>query len=113
VGDVSMGALHVYKAGSDVFKEREVRFCEVLAGYLAHSLHVLRLRRQLEAENTRLRGRLPAGEDGLVGDSTAIRQLRQQIGPTAPRVGTGLVVGEGGVGKGLGALALHRPSGRR
>jgi Nif-specific regulatory protein len=113
VGDVSLGALHVYKSGNEVFKEREVRFCEVLAGYLAHSLHVLRLRRQLEAENTRLRGRLAVGEDELVGDSTAIRKLRQQIGRIAPRAGTVLIVGESGVGKELVALALHRQSARR
>src|SRR5262249_21983992 len=45
------GALHVYRSGM-VFTEREVRFCELLAGYLGKSLHVLRSRRALEADNT-------------------------------------------------------------
>ncbi len=36
-----LGALHVYKSNR-LFHEREVRFCEVLAGCLAGTLHVLR-----------------------------------------------------------------------
>jgi Nif-specific regulatory protein len=113
VRDVRLGALHVYKAGGKLFSDREVQFCEVLAGYLAHSLHVLRSRRQLEAENLRLRGHLPLADDELVGDSASMTQLRQQISRMAPRQGTVLIVGESGSGKELVALALHRQSTRR
>jgi Nif-specific regulatory protein len=113
VHEVRLGALHVYKAGGQMFTEREVQFCEVLAGYLAHSLHVLRSRRQLEAENLRLRGHLPLADDELVGDSHALLQLRQHISRMAPRQGTVLIVGESGSGKELVALALHRQSTRR
>jgi Nif-specific regulatory protein len=112
VRDVRLGALHVYKAGGKLFSDREVQFCEVLAGYLAHSLHVLRSRRQLEAENLRLRGHLPLADDELVGDSASMTQLRQQISRMAPRQGTVLIVGESGSGKELVALALHRQSAR-
>jgi two-component system, NtrC family, response regulator HydG len=113
VGDVRLGALHVYKASDKLFSEREVQFCSVLAGYLAHSLHVLRSRRQLEAENLRLRGHLPLADDELIGDSHAMMQLRQHISRLAPRQGTVLIVGESGSGKELVALALHRQSTRR
>ena len=50
------GRVHVYK-DQRRFTEREVQFIEVLAGYLAKSLYVLRGRQNLAAENVRLRGR--------------------------------------------------------
>jgi DNA-binding NtrC family response regulator len=105
-GATPLGALHVYRA-SRSFSEREVRFCEVLAGYLAKCLHLLRVRRNLEAENSRLRVHAPATEDVLIGASPALQQLRQQIERLAPRPSTVLIVGESGVGKELVALALH------
>jgi Nif-specific regulatory protein len=106
------GALHVYKAGR-LFSEREVRFCEVLAGYLGNCLQVLRARRQLEAENSRLRVHGAGGDDELIGDSPGLQKLRQTIARVAPGPGNVLVVGESGVGKELVALALHRLSPRR
>jgi Nif-specific regulatory protein len=113
VGDSSapMGALHVYKSGKP-FTEREARFCEVLAGYLTNSLRVLRSRRTLEAENSRLRGRTPGGGETLIGESPAMHRLRQEIGRLAPRACTVLITGESGVGKELVANALHRLSPR-
>jgi two-component system response regulator HydG len=107
----ALGALHVYKSQS-VFHERHLRFCEILAGYLASSLHVLRARRSLEAENSRLRGHV-ASSDELIGTSNRLRALRQIIARVAPRNSTVLIRGESGVGKELVALALHRQSPRR
>src|SRR5262249_5550298 len=46
-----LGALHVYKSGR-FFDERELRFCEVVAGYAANDLARLRRCRTLEAENS-------------------------------------------------------------
>jgi transcriptional regulator with PAS, ATPase and Fis domain len=111
-GDAPLGALHVYSAGPP-FTERQVRFCEVLAGYLANSLRVLRSRRTLEAENTRLRKDAQASEDQLLGDSPPMQRLRQHIRRVAPQPCTVLVIGESGVGKELVALAIHRQSPRR
>jgi two-component system, NtrC family, response regulator HydG len=105
-----LGALHVYKTSS-YFVERDIRFCEALAGYLAHGLHVLKERRKLEAENTRLRSHLATGDD-LLGDSPAMVNLRTRITRAATQQFTVLVQGEGGVGKELVALALHRRSSR-
>ncbi len=102
------GAVHVYKSKGR-FAERDVRFCEALVGYLSHGLKGLRTRRTLEAENSRLRGHLPAADD-LVGDSPAMQRLRAQITRVAPQPSTVLINGESGVGKELVALALHKQS---
>jgi Nif-specific regulatory protein len=110
-GETPLGALHVYKSGK-LFTEREVRFCEVLAGHLANSLHLLRVRRTLEAENSRLRHHSTVA-DQLIGSSPQLEALRQRIGRLAPRPSTVLIVGESGVGKELVALALHSQSSRR
>jgi len=110
-GTTPLGALHVYKSGR-LLMEREVRFCEVLAGHLANSLHLLRVQRTLQAENSRLRSHSPAA-DQLVGNSKALQALRQRITRLAAGPSTILIVGESGVGKELVALALHRQSPRR
>jgi Nif-specific regulatory protein len=103
-------ALHVYRSGR-AFTERDVRFIEALAGYLAHGLEIHRNRRTLEAENYRLRIHTPAADD-IIGGSTAVIHLRQQILKAAPQPFTVLVQGESGSGKELVALALHRNSRR-
>jgi two-component system, NtrC family, response regulator HydG len=110
-GEAPLGAVHVYKVGK-VFTERELRFCEVLAGYLVNGLRVLRSRRTLEAENSRLRGHAPT-DDELIGTSPPLQQMRQHIARVAPGSSTVLITGESGVGKELVALALHRQSPRR
>jgi DNA-binding NtrC family response regulator/pSer/pThr/pTyr-binding forkhead associated (FHA) protein len=107
-----LGALHIYR-NNRLFTEREVRFCEVLAGCLAGTLHVLRVRRALEADNTRLRHHGAGPCDILVGDSPAIKLLRQQIAQFARLPCTVLITGESGVGKELVAISLHRLSPRR
>jgi two-component system response regulator HydG len=107
----ALGALHVYKMGR-AFGEREVRFCEVLGGYLAKSLHVLRTRRSLAAENYRLRVHSPGANDELIGEGPAMKQVRQHITRVAPHSVSVLIRGESGVGKELVALSLHRHSPR-
>jgi two-component system response regulator HydG len=108
---IPLGALHVYKSGSS-FTEKQVRFCEVLAGYLANSLRLLRARRTLEAENSRLRGHAPSRDDELIGTSPPLEQVRAHVARVAPRPCTVLIVGESGVGKELIASALHHQSTR-
>src|SRR5262249_15511616 len=53
-GEIRVGALHVYRSGKP-FAQRDLHFCEILGGYLANSLHLRRIQRTLEAENSRLR----------------------------------------------------------
>ena len=106
-----LGALHAYKSGK-YFCERDLHFCEILAGQVASRLRLLRAKRNLEAENLRLRGR-SADTDEIIGRGAAVAQLRQIIGRAARLPSTVLVTGESGVGKELVALALHRQSPRR
>ncbi len=102
--------LHVYRSGR-AFAERDVRFIEAVGGFLAHGLEILRTRRTLEAENSRLRTHTPAADD-IIGGSNAVIHLRQQILRAAPQPFTVLVQGESGSGKELVALGLHRNSRR-
>lgn len=111
-GKTPQGALHVYKSGK-LFSHREVRFCEVLAGYLGKSLSVLCTRRALEADNSRLRIHASGSDHDLIGDSPPMRQLHQQIRRLAEQPKIVLISGESGAGKELVALALHRLSSRR
>ncbi len=106
----TLGALHVYKSHHH-FSERELRFCQVLAASLASTLHLLRGRRILEADNSRLRVHASSGET-LIGTSAAMRQLREQIARLADSPANVLILGESGVGKELVALGLHRQSRR-
>jgi Nif-specific regulatory protein len=106
-----LGALHVYKSGK-FFVERDLRFCEVVAGFVANSLSRLRIRRALEAENSRLRAHAPVSET-LIGDSAALKGLRQSIERAGRRSSTVLIQGESGSGKELVAQDLHRESPRR
>jgi DNA-binding NtrC family response regulator len=51
-----------------------------------------------------------ADESGIVGSSTAMKRLRQQVRRIGPHFRTVLVSGEAGTGKELVARALHRMS---
>ena len=101
-----LAALHAYRTGRG-FSERDVKFLEAITGYLAPALESQRHRRKLEAENSRLRGASSVADE-LIGDSSAMMNLRQQIGRAAPMPFTVLIQGESGSGKELVALALHK-----
>jgi two-component system nitrogen regulation response regulator NtrX len=66
-------------------------------------------RRRLEAEVQSLRRRLDV-ESSLLGDSEAIRKLRETIAKLAPIPSPILIMGESGSGKELVARDLHRLS---
>jgi Nif-specific regulatory protein len=109
-GGEPFAAIHVYRTGRG-FVDRDVRFLEAAAGFLAPTLEIHRTRRKLEAENTRLRGVAPVADE-LIGDSAAVTALRQQITRAAPQPFTVLIQGESGSGKELVAQALHHNSQR-
>jgi two-component system, NtrC family, nitrogen regulation response regulator NtrX len=67
---------------------------------------------RLERENATLRQRLQQRWE-IIGESPAIRRLREQIGTAAPSNGRVLVEGENGSGKELVARAIHALSARR
>jgi two-component system nitrogen regulation response regulator NtrX len=68
--------------------------------------------RQLEAENRALRAHVDR-RLVMVGESSAIRALREQIAMAAPTNGRVLIYGENGTGKELVARSVHGLSRRR
>jgi two-component system nitrogen regulation response regulator NtrX len=67
---------------------------------------------RLERENASLKERLDLRSE-IIGDSEAIRALREQIATAAPTSGRVLIHGENGSGKELVARAIHALSARR
>ncbi|HUJ58552.1 MAG TPA: sigma 54-interacting transcriptional regulator, partial [Kofleriaceae bacterium] len=80
----------------------------------AQNVEIRELHGRLEDENRFLRGRVEAASDGasLVGESRAIRELRDTIARVARSHASALVLGESGTGKGLVARTLHAASPR-
>jgi two-component system, NtrC family, nitrogen regulation response regulator NtrX len=68
--------------------------------------------RRLEAENLALRARVDRTQT-MVGESYAMRQLREQVAMAAPTNGRVLIYGENGTGKELVARTIHALSRRR
>jgi two-component system nitrogen regulation response regulator NtrX len=68
--------------------------------------------RRLEAENQALRARVDRTQT-MVGESYAMRQLREQVAMAAPTNGRVLIYGENGTGKELVARTVHALSRRR
>ena len=68
--------------------------------------------RRLEAENRALRARVDRTQT-MVGESPAMRQLREQVAMAAPTNGRVLIYGENGTGKELVARTIHALSRRR
>lgn len=110
-GGGAIGMLHVIKKG-EYFNERDVRFTEAMADFLAGCLRGLQERHNLSVEVSRLKAHPPA-MDELIGDSAPMVRLRQQIAEIAPRPTPVLIRGEPGVGIDLVALSLHRESPRK
>jgi two-component system nitrogen regulation response regulator NtrX len=67
---------------------------------------------QLVEENRSLKAKI-AKEYEMIGESPAIRQLKEQISIAAPTSGWVLITGENGTGKELVARAIHNLSHRR
>src|SRR4026209_1564920 len=68
--------------------------------------------RRLEAENRALRARVDRNQT-MVGESYAMRQLREHVQMAAPTNGRVLIYGENGTGKELVARTIHALSRRR
>jgi DNA-binding NtrC family response regulator len=83
---------------------------------LSHLVQRAFEQRRLTSENRQLRESLDSGlvgPDAIVGDSPAIRKMRELIEHVAPTDATVLIRGESGTGKELVARAIHAASPRR
>ncbi|HVZ89213.1 MAG TPA: sigma-54 dependent transcriptional regulator [Polyangia bacterium] len=78
--------------------------------FLGRALEEVRLRREAAALKRELGGRFAAR--AIVGESTAIRAIRELVVRVADAPAPVLIRGETGTGKGLVARAIHAESGR-
>jgi len=103
-------AIHAYKKDQE-FGDLAYPIISTAATFLGHLLERIRHSRKLEAEIQRLHHSVSYSEE-IIGDSTQMMAVRQQIGRASISSLTVLITGESGVGKELVALALHKNSAR-
>lgn len=106
-----LGAVHLYHSRR-FFNFKEVRFAEFLVDCLANSLHVLRQRRALEADNNRFKWTEEKDKGLIIGSSKLVQKMKLEIQRVALRTAPVLITGDSGVGKELVALELHKRSSR-
>ena len=100
-------AVRAIKMGAFDFVEKPLSL-EKTVLVIRNALH----QRRLEAENRALRARVDRTQT-MVGESYAMRQLREQVAMAAPTNGRVLIYGENGTGKELVARTIHALSRRR
>jgi two-component system nitrogen regulation response regulator NtrX len=100
-------AVRAIKMGAFDFVEKPLSL-EKTVLVIRNALH----QRRLEAENRALRAKVDRHQT-MVGESYAMRQLREQVAMAAPTNGRVLIYGENGTGKELVARTIHALSRRR
>jgi two-component system nitrogen regulation response regulator NtrX len=100
-------AVRAIKMGAFDFVEKPLSLDKTVL-VVRNALH----RRRLEAENRALRAKVDRTQT-MVGESYAMRQLREQVAMAAPTNGRVLIYGENGTGKELVARTVHALSRRR
>ena len=100
-------AVRAIKMGAFDFVEKPLSLDKTIL-VIRNALH----QRRLEAENRALRARVDRTQT-MVGESYAMRQLREQVAMAAPTNGRVLIYGENGTGKELVARTIHALSRRR
>src|SRR6266540_2425271 len=100
-------AVSAIKLGAFDFVEKPLSLDKTVL-VIRNALH----QRHLEAENRALRARVDRTQT-MVGESYAMRQLREQVAMAAPTNGRVLIYGENGTGKELVARTIHALSRRR
>src|SRR5919197_623198 len=100
-------AVRAIKMGAFDFVEKPLSL-EKTVLVIRNALH----QRRLEAENRALRAKVDRTQT-MVGESYAMRALREQVAMAAPTNGRVLIYGENGTGKELVARTIHALSRRR
>ena len=100
-------AVDALKLGASDFLEKPIDQCRLEAA-LTRTLECSELRRQVNVLRAELAERFR-----MVGNSKALRQVRDLINRAAPTTASVLITGESGVGKELVARAIHLQSPRQ
>jgi two-component system response regulator HydG len=109
--DTVLGALHLYLDRGH-FRQSHFDFAIAVANVASLALARARKELSLQFDLQQLRAQAAAGEE-MLGQSPAMRDLRQRIARVAAAQGCVLIRGESGVGKELVARAIHRAGPRR
>jgi Nif-specific regulatory protein len=111
--DRVLGLIHLYCTNPQQSLDAEdLEFTVAVAKHLGAATHQIQRQASLSAENRSLRDQLRV-ESELVGNSSAIRAIENQIGRVAATHATVLIRGESGTGKELVARAIHYSSPRK
>jgi transcriptional regulator with GAF, ATPase, and Fis domain len=106
----TLGALYLDTREPGVhFDERHLELMTAAAGIAVVALANVRHLEALEAETQRIEEALDAG---MVGESSAVREIQRLLARVAATDSTVLLRGESGTGKEVAARALHRGSSR-
>ncbi|MBN1425668.1 sigma-54-dependent Fis family transcriptional regulator [Candidatus Fermentibacteria bacterium] len=106
VRDRILGALYLDWRGAEASVDRDaLEFLEALATLGAVALDGARVVECLAAENRSLRDRV--ADEGLIGESPAMRQVFRLMETALPTHAPVLILGESGTGKELVARSLH------
>ena len=117
----ALGALSVVSRQEGSFGQREVEMLVQIAGQVAMAVdnaiafrRIAELRDRLKQEKQYLEEEINVEHrfEDIVGESTGLRNVLQQIATVAPTDATVLIQGETGTGKELLARAIHRLSPR-
>jgi formate hydrogenlyase transcriptional activator len=118
----AIGVLHVGSRQTGRYSAEDAELLEALARQVALAIEnmlayeeIARLKARLEDENVYLReeARSDGVLDGIIGESRAIRRVKQAVATVAGTDATVLITGETGTGKELVARAIHEGSPRR
>ena len=120
-GDEVRGVVQVdNRAGTGVFRERDLELLSVLASSVALAIENARLVQRLQiaeerlrGENQYLRGAAERKFADIVGESEAMRSLLRQLEKVIDTRATVCIEGETGTGKELIASAIHHQGRRR
>ncbi len=114
IGEETIGALSADRLfADDIACTEDIRLLSIIASLLAQAVRLRQAGqeqvRALAEENLRLQGELldRLMHHRLIGNSSALRSVLQQVQQVAPSSATVLIRGESGVGKELVAEAIH------
>lgn len=125
VGLLSFASNRIKKSWPDLLIQRLRIFWEIFGNALERKradqaiqkalVEIQTLKDRLEAENLYLRDQIDIEykHEEIIGQSSAIRKVLQQVGQVAYTDSTVLLLGETGTGKELMARAIHNLSGRK